>query len=59
MVSNRYHEYVICKTRGHEAGDSFTDNFHTWSICKHCHTRYRHDTQLVEEYAPDPPEFGT
>ena len=56
---SRYDEYAICKQRGHEAGDSFTDNFYTWTICQFCHTRYRHDTQLVEEYAPDPPEFGT
>ena len=56
---SRYDEYVTCKTRGHTPGDSFTDNFHTWDICEHCYTRYRHETQLVEEYTPDPPEFGT
>ena len=43
-------EYFICKERGHQSYNSYTDNFHTWMICNHCGTHYRFsEPELIEK----------
>ncbi len=40
-------EYETCRRRGHEAAlAGWSDNLHTWSVCKWCGIDYRTETTI-------------
>lgn len=53
---NGYHQYLICKERGHQPSGVQKMSNPPWDICKYCGTGFRLETKVVERDQPRNPE---
>ena len=54
---DRLKAYKICKERGHSPDDLILTSSPPQNICKHCGTRYRYETKLIEFDVPKDPDY--